>query len=256
MKSFSVFLVFALVFTLVSTLKLSFPHPVLSKTGREIIEQADQLPTPRTARSRVVMTIHRNGRMEEKVFTLQAKTYPDGETRSLLSFERPTRIQLLTHSRAGGTDDQWLALSSGRVRRVSSADRGRPFAHSDFYYDDFSSRGIDEYVHEYTGDADVLGFDCFVVDRKKTDRDSAVYDKKTLYIRKSDFFIVQVEFHRNGSLHKILQNHDIQPIEGIPTPFRVIMRRPGSSDRSEMALDWVEYNAAIPDSAFNREMLR
>jgi hypothetical protein len=245
---------FSFAVTLITLLVL--PAVAGAVTGREIMEQSDKLPSAGSAKSIVTMKIYKGGSPDEKQFTLSVKEYPGDEDKALISFQKPTRIQLLTHAHKGQADDQWIVLSSGKVKRIAAADKGNAFVHSHFYFEDLGSRDIDDYEYTYLGDAQATGLDCFKVESiRKTDKDK-VYDKSILYVRKSDYFIVRVDFYQNGKLHKFLENHDIRKVSDILTPYRVVMSLADGQERTELTVERVDYNVAIDDATFNKEALR
>jgi hypothetical protein len=235
---------------------LLLPAVAAAYTGREIMEQSEKLAAPQSAKSIVTMKIFKGGQPDEKQFTLSVKKYPNDEDKALIAFQKPTRIQLLTHAHKGKADDQWIVLSSGKVKRIAAADKGNAFVHSHFYYEDLGSRDIDDYTYNYLGDEKTLGVDCFKVESlKKADKDK-VYDKTILFVRQSDFFVVRVDFYQNGKLHKFLENQDIRKVSDILTPFRVVMSLANAEERTELTVERVEYNLPIDDATFNKEALR
>ncbi|MEZ4565795.1 MAG: outer membrane lipoprotein-sorting protein [Desulfobacterales bacterium] len=80
------------------------------------------------------------------------KQYDNDEDKALIQFITPPQIQLLTHSHKGRDDDQWLALSSGKVKRIVSSGRDKPFVNSHFYYEDLTSIDIDDYDYKLLGE--------------------------------------------------------------------------------------------------------
>ena len=93
-----------------------FTQMTLALTGRQIMKKVDNLKEPRTAKTRVKMTIIKGGRVRHKEFKAVSKKIR-GNNKTLISFIRPTRIKLLTHTYKHREDDQWLRLSSGRIKR-------------------------------------------------------------------------------------------------------------------------------------------
>jgi hypothetical protein len=225
-------------------------------TGREIMEKSDALPEAKTAKSIVMMFIHKGDRVIEKEFTILSKKFENDEDKALLSFQKPTRIKLLTHSKKVGDDDQWLRLSSGKVKRIASSDKGKSFVNSHFYYEDLNSRDIDDYEYKYIGDETAVGVDCYKVESIKKAGMKKVYDRAILYVRKSDFFIVRIDFYQKGKFHKYLENSEIQKIDNILTPFRVVMSLENGKGRTELKVKSVLYNTEIKSSEFNKEALR
>ena len=172
---------------------LLLSSPLFALTGREILEKNDALPEAETAISEVQMLIHKGGRILEKQFESISKKFEDGEDKLLISFTKPTKIKLLTHAHKENDDDQWLRLSSGKIKRIASSDKGKPFVNSHLYYEDIGSRDIDDYSYKLLGEEKAVGFDCYAVETIK-ETGEKVYSKLVLYVRKSDYFIVRIDF--------------------------------------------------------------
>ncbi len=240
---------------LVCFMAILIAQPLFAQTGREIMEKSDALPEPQTAMSRLLMMVYKGERVEEKEFTLQMKQYPNDEDKTLIAFIRPTQIKLLTHAREGEDDDQWLRLSSGRIKRIAASDKGQPFVNSHFYYQDLSSTDIDDYEYELLGEEEAVGETCYKVQGVKTAGEK-VYDKLILYVRKSDYFVVRIDFYKDGEFHKFLENYQVKEIDGILTPYKVKMERADGKGKTELALRGVKYNADLSDMTFRREALR
>ena len=241
---------------LVSVLILVMSWPAFALTGRKIMEKSDELAEPDTAMSKMIMRIHKGGRMEEKAFTLMMKQYDADKDKALLEFIRPTKIKLLTHSHGGREDDQWLRLSSGRIKRVAASSKGKPFVNSHFYYEDLTSVNIDDYKYKSLGEGQAVETACYKVEGIKKDPDTRVYEKLVFYVRQSDYFISRIDFYMDGQLHKYLENYDVKKINSILTPHRATMYRADGKGKTELFLGGVKYNVEIPDIRFKKEALR
>ncbi|GAB6097111.1 outer membrane lipoprotein-sorting protein [Desulfatiferula olefinivorans] len=229
--------------------------PATALTARDIVEKSDNLPRPKTAESTVTMTIHSKGTSTEKAFTLESMEMAQNDTRTLLSFTRPSRIKLLTHTHPDTEDDQWLMMSSGKVKRISSSSKGKSFVNSHFCYEDLSPRNIDDYTYTRLPDGTVLGEPCYRIEVVKK-KDALVYDKLILCIRTSDFFILQVEFFAKGKPFKRLEMHDVRPVDGILTAHRMRMIEKDGDEWTELVPDSITYNTDMPPARFNKEALR
>ncbi|MEA2014392.1 MAG: outer membrane lipoprotein-sorting protein, partial [Thermodesulfobacteriota bacterium] len=183
-------------------------NPLFALTGREIMEKNDALPEATTSVSSVSMQIYKGKRVVKKAFESRIKKFRNDEDKALIAFTKPTRIKLLTHAHKGKDDDQWLRLSSGKIKRITSSNKGKPFVNSHFYYEDIGSRNIDNYAYRLLSDSS----DCYAVEAvKKTGK--KVYSKTILYVRKSDYFITRIDFYKEGDFHKYLENHDIRTVQ-------------------------------------------
>ena len=132
---------------IITFLILTFCNTLFALTGREIIEKSDNLPEPKSAKSLVSMIIYKGSRTMKKEFKMLGKKIK-GNDRMIISFLKPTRIKLLTHTHTGRDDDQWLRLSSGKIKRIAGGDKDKPFVNSHFCYEDMSSIDIDDYNYK------------------------------------------------------------------------------------------------------------
>ena len=224
-------------------------------TGREIMEKTDALKKPDSAASKVIMEIHKGGDVQEKEFMLQMKQYENDEDKALITFIRPTQIKLLTHSHKAVDDDQWLTLSSGKVKRIVSSGRDKPFVNSHFYFEDLTSVDIDEFDFQLISEEKAVGEDCYKVEGIKKTAEK-VYDKVVFYVRKSDYFVVRLDFFKDGAFHKFMENYQIKTIDGILTPHKIKMALADGKGKTELTLKGLKYNINIDDATFNKEALR
>jgi len=236
-------------------LVLMMCQPLYAMTGREIMEKSDALPEPDTAKSKILMLIHKGSKVLEKEFTLQMKQFDNDEDKALISFIRPTQIKLLTHSHKGKDDDQWLRLSSGKIKRIVSTGRDKPFVNSHFYYEDLTSIDIDDYAYKLLGEGNAVGEDCYKVEGVKQIGEK-IYDKVIFYVRKSDYFVVRVDFFKDGEFHKFLENYHIKKIDNILTPHKLKMELANGKGKTELVLKGLKYNTDIDSARFNKEALR
>lgn len=224
-------------------------------TGREVVDRSEEIASPDTATSEVVMEIEKRGKVTEKIFTLTAMDTEDGEDRALIAFHKPSRIKLLTHAHKGRDDDQWLQMSSGRVKRISQSSKKKAFVNSHFTYEDIASRDVDDYAYTLLGKETVAGEPCYMVESLRI-RGKKVYDKTVLYISEKDWFLRKMDYYSKGKLLKILENKDIRTVDGILTPYEVVMSRAGNGGQTRLLLQEIRYNLPMKATDFRKESLR
>ena len=83
-----------------------------------------------------------------------------------------------------------------------------------------------------------------------------MYDRSVLHVRKTDSFVIRIDFYKKGILYKSLENFDIEKVEVILTPFRVVVTLASGKGRTELILKSVTYNEKMKNSTFNKEALR
>jgi len=223
-------------------------------TGRQIMDRSDKLKEPQTSKTRMLMVIYKGDRKYKKVFKSISKKV-NGKRRTLISFIKPTRLKFLTHARGGGDDDQWLRLTSGRIKRIAGSDKDSPFVNSHFLYEDMQSRNIDDYNYKLLGETTVLGHECYIVESRKKTK-SRVYNKIKVYVRKSDYFVVKVIFYKKNRKYKILENYRITVVKGIITPKKVVMRMVKTSGKTILYTKELIYNGYVSTAKLSRGALR
>lgn len=222
-------------------------------SGRRIMEKNDALPEARSAKNYSILIILKGGRKIRKEFRVRSKKYGK-RTRSRITFIKPTRIEFLTWSQPGKDSLQWLKLTSGKVRKIASSDKGNSFVNSHFYYEDIADQDIDDYRYKYLGDADINDANCYKVQAIKK-KGARVYSKTIIYLRKNDFVMIRVDFFEKGRHTKTLRNEKIQKINGIYTPRKMVMERADGKGKSLLYLKRVQYNIPVSDTSLKREAL-
>lgn len=227
---------------------------LFAMSGREIIDRSEKLAKPKSAKTKVTMSIYKGSSVMEKEFLLMQKTTRDGD-RVLITFTKPTQIKVLTHTKKDGEDDQWLRLSSGKVKRIVGGDKSENFVQSHMTYEDLESRDVDNYTYKTLADAKVNGDDCYTVEAVKKSGNKT-YSKYILYVRKADFFVVKIDFYQKEKLFKSLENQNITKNNGILTPMKIVVTMADGSGRTELVVQKVLYNVDIEDSTFSKDALR
>lgn len=174
----------------------------------------------RDSSAELVMTIT-NASGDATQRKLQVKTLEvlnDGN-RSLLSFSFPADIRgtaLLSHSKFGDDDDQWLYMPAiKRIKRISSRNKSGAFVGSEFSFEDLTDKYIEDYTYQEFGiepcsfSTDINGVistvksKCFVLERKPKNKFSG-YSKELLRFDTESYRIVTVEYYDiRGELLKL-----------------------------------------------------
>lgn len=223
-------------------------------TGRQLIEKVNSIAKPDTVVSEVKMHIHKDKRITEKIFSVETMVSENNKRKTLVAFSKPTRIKLLTVSHEKKEDDQWLRMSSGKVKRITTSTKNKPFVNSHFTYEDMISRDIDDYRYKLLDDGNISGTPCFKLQSKKV-KGRRIYDKMVLYISKSDYFVLRIDFYKEGQFVKYLANYEIRKVDGIITPFKIVMTN-AKKGKTELHINKIKYNVKIKESKLRKESLR
>lgn len=216
-----------------------------------IMKKHDALPEGKTAIEENVLVIIKGKQQQIKKFDSLFKRY--GKKRRMhIAFSSPTRLEFLVWDEPGLDSLQWLKMSSGRVRKIATSDKGNTWVSSDFYNEDLSEFNIED--HEYTllGESDIAGIACYKIESRKTNG-SRVYSKRIHHIGKDDYVLRRVEFYENGKHSKTLNLENIERIEGVYTARKAVMTKADGKSKSILYLQSVKYNLPIKDSKLTRE---
>lgn len=133
----------------------------------------------------------------------------DGEgDRSMLTFLWPPDIKgtkLLTHTRRGKSDQQWLYLSAmRRVKRISSRSQSGAFMGSEFAFEDLGGQEVSKYTWSLDGEESLGGRKVWRLTRVPTSSRSG-YSKQVVWMDQQYKQPIKIDFYdRKQSLLKTL----------------------------------------------------
>ena len=233
-------------------------------TGREIMEKSDALPEPKTALSKATMLIYKGGDTLQRTIEMMAMKVGQNDKVLAVVKEEPGGdiTKVLTHTNKTGEDLQWVKMTNGKVKRISSGDRSGAFVNSHLFYEDLRSRNIDDYEYTLLGEETVEGYPCYKVEAKPKPGKS-IYDKAIFFIIKSgefQYFAVRIDIFYEGYLYKRLINYNLKKVDGIITPYKAVMYRLDKNGqnlgRTEVTITNIQYNnPAINEGMFNMNKL-
>ena len=192
--------------------------------GRRIAEEArDSGDGYGSVTSRGEMILRdRSGGASARRFRSQAlEGAHSDQGKSLLIFEFPPDIAgtgLLTHSKVGTDDNQWIFLPAlKRVKRISSGNQTGSFVGSEFSYEDMRTPVLEDYSYLWLKDEacpNAPEIACWVIERKPKDPDSG-YSRIVNWIGQEEYRLWRAEYYdRKGARLKTLDLGDYRQHEG------------------------------------------
>lgn len=218
-----------------------------------IMQKNDALPEAQTVAQRSVLTITKAGRSEKKEFSTISKKY-DRKKRSRISVSFPTKMEFLSWDIPGEDNQQWIKLSSGKVRKIASSEKNKPWMNSHFYYDDIATSYIEDYDYRLIGEESCNGTSCYKIESVKK-RGQKVYSKKIIYVGKADYLVYRVQFYENDLHTKTLTFSEYRIISGIALPHRLTMERSDGKGTSVLQVTQVTLNGSVNDRNLTQEGL-
>ncbi len=192
------------------------------------------------------------------------KSPVDGD-RMLIRFTYPNDIKgtaFLVWEHPAGEDERFLYLPAlGRVRRITGAETQDNFVGSDFTYEDFSGRELDDYTYLMVdANATSAGTDgksspAYRIESRATDT-HARFPRIVSTIRKDNFVVVHADiYNRRDERQKIYEVRKLELIQSIWTISDVSMADASAKTHTDLSLTNVRYNIGLKDSDFSRREL-
>ena len=168
------------------------------RIGLEIATEADRRDQGfADLTANITMIIKQDGGQQQRDLKFSALELSDDGEKRLFVFHHPADIKgtaVLNYSHIRGDDDQWIFLPAfKRVKRISSANKSRPFVGSEFYYEDLVSIELPKYHYLYLGEEEIHGQPCFKVQFTPTYENSG-YSRQIVYLDKQYYRVQKVEF--------------------------------------------------------------
>lgn len=145
-----------------------------------------------------MLLVHPNAGQDVRQMRVRHLELPGGGERSLVLFDAPADQRgtaLLTHSRPGAQDEQWLFLPAlNRVKRIAGGHRSGPFVGSEFAFEDLTEQQLGRYTYRWLDVQPQDGVPCDRVERVPVDpasgyaRQVAWYDRDERRLRRIDYF--------------------------------------------------------------------
>lgn len=197
-----------------------------------------------------MLLVHPNSGQDVREMRVRNIEMPGGGERSLVVFDAPADQRgtaLLTHSRPGAEDEQWLLLPAlNRVKRIAGGHRSGPFVGSEFAFEDLTEQQFGRYRYRWLDVQRLDGVPCDRVERVPVDPNSgyarqvAWYDQDERRLRRIDFF------DRRGEALKTFVASDFRQYAGRWwRATRMSMQNLQSRKRTELQWDTFRFGTGL-----------
>lgn len=230
--------------------------------GRAIAERADRRDDGfGSSLTRLDMVLENaEGRTRTRRLTWKTLEVAEGD-RSLVVFHEPRDIAgtaLLSHSRPGGDDDQWLFLPAlKRVKRIAAANRTSAFVGSEFSYEDLMPERLDDFDYRWLRDEACGEWSCHVIERRPRYADSG-YSKQELWLDREALRLLRVDYYDGRDrLLKTLSASDFRIYQDrYWRAHTLIMNNLLTGKRTRLAFEPFEFGAGLDARDFEPAALR
>lgn len=209
-----------------------------------------------------MILIDANGERSEREMLLKARYDEQGNSSSLSIFTAPQRekgIALLTHSKKGGEDEQWLYLpSTKRLKRIAGNAKASSFRGSEFTFEDLADQNPALYRFETVTTEACDDKHCFVLDRYPKPELESSYSKTRLWIDQEHYLVIKADFYdKDGHCFKSMETYDYRRYDNrFWNPARIVMRNLTTKKATELVSINLNMNTGLKASEFTELAIR
>jgi outer membrane lipoprotein-sorting protein len=254
MKSAFSLIVLCGAFLLLGTGVGSWVHAEQSVTADDIILTMTNTMNPDQSKGIFRMTIVTSSG-DERTFVYESYSKGQGE-KSLLKYLKPNRLKGQSILMLNDANDIWTYFpKTGRTRKLATHAKKQKLEGSDFSYEDLggSDAFIDDYDAVLTGEEKKEGKRCYKLELTRIEESSATYSKVIMWVEKETSIPLVIDYYHDDDpelWEKQLVTSDIQLIDGIHTPMKIVMYNKLDNTHTTMEIDEVTYEVDLPDDLF------
>ncbi len=252
---------------LLLALPLLAPSPAMAQEadGRAVMEAIENRSSFHDMVGRLTLTLtSSNGGTKERVLKMASQENHEGETDMILYMESPADMRgnaflLLGH--ADRDDERYVYIPAlHRSNKIVGSGRKGAFMSSDFTYDDIGMPDLDEWTWTITGEQELDGHPCQVIEARaasdKVIRETG-YTRVTWYIdrdlqtsRGADYY------DKQDILTKKLRVNQVREISGVPFATDMSMVDLGTGHSSRMVMSELRVNQGVEGTWFTNRALQ
>ena len=227
-------------------------------TGEEIVERMTEIMNQTNSKGVMTQTIQTSSG-QLRTFEIESYSANKGE-KTLMRYRKPASVKGQAFLMLNNADDIWTYFPrTGRVRKLASHAKKQRVQGSDFTYEDMG--GGDTWKEEFEptnlGEVKHEGQSCWKLQLEGIPEKEPPYPRMIIIVRQEDYSPLQVDYYNDrGDVMKSLYLADIQEVDGVPTPMKMVMRNHEDGTETRMEMLSVTYDWQPPKGFFSERNLK
>ncbi len=234
----------------------SAPMFIHAQDSTEIMHKVYNRPDGDDFQGTMRMTlINHRGSRRVREMAVYSKDYLD-DTRALTFFQAPADVRgtgflQYEYDNSGKEDDRWLYLPAlKKSKRISGSSDSDSFMGSDFTYDDWGGRELEDDTHTLLREELLDGHAVWVIESKPVNDDDP-YSRFITWVRKDTYVEIKAEYYdRSGELLKVLNVADVRQVDGYWTIFKMTMKNVQDDHQTVIEQLDISYDQGLDDNLF------
>ncbi len=199
----------------------------------------------------------KDGSERKRALKILSKTSDDkARTKVTLTAPKEVKGQAFLFVERSGDDDVWMFLPAfGVTRRIAGGQKKGAFLGSHFSYADFESRDLKDGTYKRKEDVKIGKHDSYVIEATPSAKTDSDYDRILVYVRKSDFITLKVEFFSKGKTAKTMLVRGLSKTKSGRTYAKKITVESPMGGKTTMIVSGLKDDVEISDAALSKDNL-
>src|SRR6266571_115315 len=243
----------------VLTTAFNISFVLLQIDPRQIVEEAQRRTMTQSQRYEgTLRVIDAKNKITEKRWQYD-RIGSHGSSKAVLRFTAPAEVKgvaLLVLNHPDRSSDQWMWTPAlNRDRRIALQDRSTRFFGTDFSFEDLEERDTNQFDYLLLGEETIDGAACWKVESRPRKNKISQYTNSTVWVRKDNYALVQIENFSKDQLVRRAKYTDIRNVQGIWTAHSIEMQDMKRNSRTILKIEKLQYNLPMKDDAFTQRAL-
>ncbi len=229
-------------------------------TADQIVQKVTKIMNPASSEGTMKMTITTTtGRHRTFVYRVYSKNH--GE-KNLMKYLQPARLKGQAILMLNNADDIWIYFPrTNRVRKLATHAKKQKMEGSDFSYEDMGAGNtfLTDFTAKILGEEKKEGKKCYKIELVRKKKSNSSYSRLVMWVEKVSFVPLVIDYydeHDPTLCVKRLILSDIEIIDGIPTPKKMVMKNLLDNSETTLEITTIRYNVTLSDNLFTERGLK
>ncbi len=228
-------------------------------TPRQVLDESDKRTKSDSQYYEGVVRVEGKGKSAREKAWRSWRLGNGGAARAMVQFLEPAEVKgvsLLTLSKPGGEDDQWLYTPElARDRRIAGSAKNERFLGTDFTYEDMQERDLDGAEHRFLAETKCGAARCWVIESTPKKEKKSQYKRTVVKIRQTDYAALELLLEKpDGSIRTITYT-DYATVDGVLVAKKITLVDPVRESTTTLLLRTVKFHLPVKPEFFTRENL-
>lgn len=228
-------------------------------TPRQVLDESDKRTKSDSQYYEGVVRVEGRGKSAREKAWRSWRLGTGGNARAQVQFLEPAEVKgvsLLTLSKPGGEDDQWLYTPElARDRRIAGSAKNERFLGTDFTYEDMQERDLDGAEYKFLPEAKCGAAQCWVIESVPLKGKKSQYQRSIISIRQSDYAAQEIVLEKPDGSKRTITYADYATVDGVLVAKTIKLVDPVRESTTTLLLRTVKFHLPLKPEFFTRENL-